>query len=58
MKQLLAEEDLEKIKDNKNTQYIISTMVDDHFKELADEYLNKVIVNGSCVPLKHYDAYK
>ena len=48
-KSLLKFEELkEKSKDKKqiNTQYIASVLTEENFKELIDEYLGKIILNG------------
>ncbi len=33
-------------------------MVDDHFKSLSDEYVSKVIVNGSTPKMSEFNAAK
>ena len=48
-KSLLKFEELkEKSKDKKqiNTQYIASVLTEENFKELIDEYLGKILLNG------------
>ncbi|EAR99475.2 hypothetical protein TTHERM_00136390 (macronuclear) [Tetrahymena thermophila SB210] len=41
-----------------NSQYIISKLQEDHFKQVMDEYVNKLPISGYVVPLEQYKEYE
>lgn len=44
-------------KNNINTQFIMSCHLEPYFKQMADEYLNKVYINGCTISMEKYNEY-
>lgn len=60
LKKLYDIERMKKLFETKdiNSQYIISKLHEDHFKQLMDEYAAKVPINGYVVPLEQYKSFE
>ena len=41
-----------------DSNYIMSICCEQHFKGMIDQYLEKVLVNGSVVPMHEYNEYE